>query len=197
MTRLWPKLGLAFAAGFALADDLPLPQPNMLPVREESAGLEKPSAIIKGPEAGPIVVPEKKPVVADAREAAILETERRVIEEEVQKQILFAYAIGNSSALKQLILLAGPVDAAISRAAKPPTAPNGALALIGLEEGAVVGKSLEQFFGAPMTPDREKALLENVKTQLAGKNKAQMDVRIAGWWPDEGVMAVSVVPRGS
>ena len=63
-------------------------------------------------------------------------------------------------------------------------------------EGAVVGKSLEQFFGAPMTPEREKALLENVKSQLAGKDKPQMDVRIAGWWPDEGVMAVSVVPRG-
>jgi hypothetical protein len=195
MTRLWPKLVLALTASFALADDLPLPQPSLLPVREETR-LEKPSAIIKAPAIGLIVVPESPQNTTAAREAAILETERRVIEEEVQKQILFAYAIGNSSALKQLILLAGPVDAAISRAAKPPTAPDGALALIGLEEGAVVDKSLEQFFGAPMTPDREKALLENVKSQLAGKDKPQMDVRIAGWWPAEGVMAVSVVPRG-
>jgi hypothetical protein len=185
---------LLSASFVLLADDLPLPQPTLRPPREE-VRLEKPSAIIKVPSAGLIVVPEQKP--AEAREIAILETERRLIEEEVQKQILFAYAIGNSSALKQLILLAGPVDAAVSHAAKPPTAPNDGLALIGLEKDAIVGKSLEQFFGAPMTPDREKALLENVKSQFAGKDKPQMDVRIAGWWPEEGVMAVSVVPSGS
>jgi hypothetical protein len=157
--------------------------------------LEKPSAIIKAPVSGLIVVPEQKPTVDEARELAILETERQLVEEEVQRQILFDHAIGNSSALKQLILVGGPVNAEVSRAAKPPTAPEGAVALIGLEEGAVVGKSLEQFFGAPMTPDREKQLLENVKQQLAGKDRPKVDVRIAGWWPEVGVMAVSVVPK--
>jgi hypothetical protein len=194
MTRLWPKIGFLLFASFALGDDLPLPQPGLLPVREES-GLEKPSAIIKPPVSGPIVVPMQAPSVDATREQAILETERRVIEEEVQKQILFAQAIGNSSLLKQLILVAGPIDAAVCHAAKPPAAPAGAVALIGLEKDAVVGKNLEQFFGAPMTSDREKALLEMVKKQLAGKDERLVDVRIAGWWPDEGVMAVSVVPR--
>jgi hypothetical protein len=196
MTRLWPKIGFLLSASFVLADELPLPQPGMLPVREEQPGLEKPSAIIKPPASGVIVVPMQAPVVDAAREQAILETERRVIEEEVQKQILFAQAIGNPSLLKQLILVAGPIDAAVCRAAKPPAAPAGAVAFIGLEKDAVVGKSLEKFFGAPMTSDREKALLELVKKQLAGKDKPLVDVRIAGWWPDEGVMAVSVVPRG-
>jgi hypothetical protein len=195
MTRLWPKFGFLLFASLALADDLPLPQPGLLPVRDEPA-LEKPSAIIKPPVSGPIVVPMQAPVVDAAREQAILEAERRVIEEEVQKQILFAQAIGNPSLLKQLILMAGPVDTAVSRAAKPPAAPAGTVAIIGLEKDAVVGKNLEQFFGAPMTSDREKALLEMVKKQLAGKDKRLVDVRIAGWWPDEGVMAVSVVPRG-
>lgn len=194
MTRLWLKIGFLLSASFALADDLPLPQP---PVPDPTT-LEKPSAIIKLPVGGVIVVPmQAAPAVDAAREQAILETERRVIEEEVQKQILFAQAIGNPSLLKQLILVAGPIDAAICRAAKPPAAPAGAVALIGLEKDAVVGKNLEQFFGAPMTSDREKALLEMVKKQLAGKDKPLVDVRIAGWWPDEGVMAVSVVPRGS
>jgi hypothetical protein len=196
MTRLWPKIGFLLSASFVLADDLPLPQPSLSPVPEQS-GLEKPSAIIKPPVSGLIVVPTQVAKVDAPDEKAILEAERRVIEEEVQKQILFAQAIGNPSLLKQLILVAGPIDAAVCRAAKPPAAPAGAVALIGLEKDAVVGKNLEQFFGAPMTSDREKALLEMVKSQLAGKDKRLVDVRIAGWWPDEGVMAVSVVPKGS
>src|SRR5690242_15742943 len=122
MTRLWPKIGFLLFASFAMADDLPLPQPGLLPVREEPV-LEKPSAIIKAPASGVIVVPMQAPMVDPAREQAILETERRVIEEEVQKQILFAQAIGNPSLLKQLILVAGPIDAAVCRAAKPPVAP--------------------------------------------------------------------------
>src|SRR6187455_2562214 len=167
MTRLWPKIGFLLSASFALADELPLPRP---PAPEQPA-MEKPSAIIKLPVSGVIVVPMQAPAVDAAREKAILEAERRVIEEEVQKQILFAQAIGNPSLLKQLILVAGPIDAAVCRAAKPPAAPAGAVALIGLEKDAVVGKNLEQFFGAPMTSDREKALLEMVKKQLAGKDK--------------------------
>jgi hypothetical protein len=158
--------------------------------------LEKPSAIIKAPVSGLIVVPAQMPAFDIANEEAILEAERRVIEEEVQKQILLAQALGNPSLLKKLILMAGPVDTAVSRAAKPPTAPEQSVALIGLDDDAVVAKSLEHFFGAPMTSDREKGLIDTVRTQLAGKDKPKVAVRIAGWWPDEGVMAVSVVPEG-
>lgn len=191
MTGLWPKLGVLLAASFALADELPLPKSA-----REPSGLQIPSAVIRPPVSDPIVVPMmREPVVKD--EETILGLERRLIEEQVRRQIAEAYATGNASKLKQIIVMSGPVDAAVSRAAKPPFALDTPVALIGLEKDAVVGKSLEQFFGAPMTPDREKSLLDVVKDQLAGKDKPKVDVHIAGWWPDEGVMAVSVMPKGS
>ncbi len=194
MGRPWAQFSLILIASAALADELPLPQQGAAPQREDS-NLAKPSAIIKAPPSDVVVVPVSKQDIDAARERAILESERRLIEEEVQKQILFAQAIGNPSLLKKLILMAGPVDAAVSRAAKPPTAPEQPVALIGLEKDAVVGKNLEHFFGAPMTSDQEKALIDAVRSQLAGKEGPRLNVHIAGWWPDEGVMAVSVVPE--
>lgn len=195
MMRFWGSLGFALSAGFALADELPLPQQGPLPVPPVVPALEKPSAIIKAPTGEVVVVPVTQHDIDASRERAILEAERALIEKEVQKQILFAQAIGNPSMLKQLIVLAGPVDAAVSRAPKPPPAPDQAVALIGLDSDSVANKSLEHFFGAPMTSDCEKALMDTVRTQLAGKDKPKVDVRIVGWWPDEGVMAVSVVPE--
>lgn len=229
MTGKCIKIGLALASSFALAEDLPLPQQGGLPMpMHEDAEFVKPSAIIKVPTSASapitVTVPAAKPEPAavaapapapepayvptmrvpveqndEVRELAILERERRLIEEQARHEIAIAYATGNASALKQVILMSGPVDAAVSRAAKPPTVAEGRVALIGLEKDAVVGKNLEHFFGAPMTPDREKELLDAVKTQLAGngkdKAKSGFQVRIAGWWPDEGVMAVSVMPE--
>ena len=187
------------AAGFALGDDLPLPQQGALPMRTDDSVLVKPSAVIKPPVSAPITVPAMRVPAEDEenRVAAILELERRLMEEQVRRQIALAHANGNASALKQVIVMGGPVDAAVCRAAKPPTVAEGPVALIGLEKDTVVSKSLEHFFGAPMTPDREQELLDAVKSQFAaGKDKTDFEVRIAGWWPDEGVMAVSVVPRG-
>lgn len=193
MTRPHLIAGIAFAASFALAEDLALPQQGPVPVRED-AGLLRPSVVIKAPAGGPITVPALKP--DEAQELAILEMERQLIEDQVRRQIASANTAGNASALKQLIVMGGPMDAAVSRAAKPPTVPEGRVTLIGMEKDAVVSKSLEHFFGVPMTPDREKQLLDTVKTQLAGKDKPKVEVRISGWWPDEGVMTVSVVTKG-
>ncbi|MFZ4764506.1 MAG: hypothetical protein ACOYMN_06085 [Roseimicrobium sp.] len=180
----------------ALAEDfLPLPQQGSLPVRG-AANAIKPTVVIKPPTEGTVTVPvQSKP--DDARELAILELERQLVEDMVRHQIALAHVTGNASALKQLILMHGPVDAAISRAPRPPTAAQGKVALIGLAADDAVHKHLEQFFGVPVTPDSQRQLLETVKSQLAaGKEQPGIEVRIAGWWPEQGVLAVSVVPRG-
>ncbi len=179
--------GLALtSASLVLAEDLPLP--TMEPQSDGSA-LLKPTISIKPPGAALVAKPES------AKELAIIEMERQIIEDQTHRMIAEASRLGNSSALKQIILMNGPVDAAISRAAKPPQAPAGKVSLIGLAKNEVVSKSVESFFGAPMTPESEKALLEMVKTQLVSKEKPNVEVRVAGWWPNEGVMAVSVMPR--
>jgi hypothetical protein len=91
----------------------------------------------------------------------------------------------------------GPVDPSVFRAAKPPSTIEGKVAIIGLKHDDAVVKNLEQFFGVPMTSEREKQLLETVKTQMAGKNASGMDVKVAGWWPKEGVMALALVPHST
>ena len=163
---------------------------------QSSGGEEllKPTMIIRPPSTGPISVPAANK--SENPEMAILRLERQIIEAQVQKQIAFAHQNGKASELKQLIVMSGPMDVSVSRSAKPPVTPEGKVALIGLPDSEVVGRSVEEFFGAPMTPEREKALLDTVKTNLAdGKASSNVDVRIAGWWPNEGVMAVTVVPR--
>lgn len=162
------------------------------PLPGRDTGSQKPSAAIKPPSATKVT---HGPQI-DAREQALLEMERSLIEEQARRQIADVAKQGNATDLKQLIVMLGPMDVKISRAASPPVTRDGKLAIIGLKSDKKIGKSLEQFFGAPLTPDRQKELLETVKTQLAGKGKEPMNVSVAGWWPKEGVMAVSLVPKG-
>lgn len=186
-------MGIAAAASFALAEELPLPQQGPAPLRSEG-GLVKPTIVIKPPSSGLVTVPAAKP--DDARELAILAMERQLIEDMVRHQIALAHATGNATALKQIILMNGPVDATVSRSPKPPAAPAGKVTLIGLSPNEGVSKHLESFFGAPVTPDSERQLLETVREQLArGGPSPDLEVHIAGWWPEQGVMAVSVMPR--
>jgi hypothetical protein len=126
----------------------------------------------------------------DAREEAIKEMEREVLAAQAAKQ-------GNTVALRQLIVMQGPVDTKVFSPPKPPPTIEGKVAIIGLKHDDAVVKNLEQFFGVPMTTEREKELLETVKTQMAGKNASGMDVKVAGWWPKEGVMAVALVPHSA
>ena len=186
-------LPLLFFASPVLAEDLPLPQFRPLPPYSQGVELT-PTATIKPPATAPVTVPPH--TAQEERELALLELERQVIESQARRQIAQAHAAGAASSLRQVIVMQGPVAASVSRAANPPAVTGGQVALIGLEKGAVAGKSLEQFFGAPMTPDREKALLDAVQSQLATKDRPKVEVRIAGWWPEQGVMAVSVVPKG-
>ena len=181
---------LVVSSSLAKAEDLPLPQSGPLPSGE--GGMLKPTVVIKPPAGGRAVArtPES------AAELAIIEMERGIVEEQTHKLIAEAAKSGNATALKKIILMSGPIDPAISRALRPPTAPANRVAVIGLAPSEKVSKSVEQFFGVVITPDSEKALLDTVKAQLASADKAAVDVRIAGWWPKEGVMAVSVVPRG-
>jgi len=190
-------LGILATSSLALAEDLTLPMAD--PSGGFSAPTEalQPTVIIKPPPLpGAAIAPAPEAMPDDARELALLEMERQIIENQVRFEIAHAHRTGNSTELKRVIIVNGPMDAAMSRAAKAPTATENKVALIGLPDSVAVSKNLEQFFGVPMTPDREKELLQTVKTQLAGISKnAGMDVRIAGWWPAEGVMAVSVMPN--
>jgi hypothetical protein len=180
---------LVVSVSLALSEDLPLPKAGPPPSSEP--GFLKPTTVIKPPSAGAQAVraPES------AAELAIIEMERGIVEDQTHKLIAEAARTGNSTALKKIILMSGPIDPAISRALKPPTSPANRVAVIGLAPSETVSRSVEQFFGFPVTPDSEKALLEAVKSQMAAKDKSGVDVRIAGWWPKEGVMALSVVPR--
>jgi hypothetical protein len=197
------RFSLAFflgCAGFASAEDLlPLPKignkPLPLPVeRNENPPLLKPSLSARPPVAG--TVNRVDPKQMDARELALLEMERQLVREQSKKQVADEAKKGNANALKQLIVMLGPVNEALAKSPKPPVMFEDRIALIGLEQGKVAGKSLEQYFGSPLTPEMQTKILDSVKSQLAGKGKDDVEVSVAAWWPEEGVMAVSVVPKG-
>jgi hypothetical protein len=171
-----------------------------MPMVTEPSGPERPTLTIKPPAIGKVVVPTTPaPLVAEADQdvdAKLQALERQLVEVEARRQIAMAHRDGKSSPLKRLIVVSGPMDTAVSRSANAPASKE-KVALIGLKDSEV-RKRVEQFFGAPMTPDREKALLETVKTQLAtGKDQGGLEVNLAGWWPAEGVMAVSVTQKKS
>lgn len=193
-----PFLILPILASFCplLAEDLALPVQETTPVRVEEPKALAPNAIIRPPSSGPVTV--SAPNKQQAAEKAILEMERQLIAAQARRQITEAQQSGNPLELKQLIVVNGPMDTALSSAPKPPAGDSESkVALIGLPGNEKATKSLEGFFGAPMTPEREKKLLETVRSQFASsKEMADMEVSIAGWWPEQGVMAVSVAPKG-
>lgn len=179
-----------------MAEDLALPVQESAPVRVAEPKTLAPNAIIRPPSTGPVKV--AGPAKPQTTEKSILELERQLIAAQASRQIAESLVKGNTSELRQLIVVSGPMDTAVSNAPNPPqSASDSKVALIGLPNNETVTKSLEGFFGAPLTPEREKKLLETVKSQFAGgKEMADMEVSIAGWWPEQGVMAVSVVPKG-
>lgn len=125
------------------------------------------------------------------------EIERRSQERMIRQQIADDHVNGSSTQLRQVIVMSGPVDSSVGRSPTPPpmnATDTSKVSLIGIAANDAVVKNLEPFFGVPMTPDSEQRLLEAVKSQIGAKD---MDVRIAGWWPKEGVMAVSVNQKGS
>lgn len=173
---------------------LPLPQGTPLPtVRSGPTSLEKPSLVIKPPTRAVITVPEV--TEKEKQDQIVAEKERQLIDEMLRRQIALAHATGKAAEIKRVILVGGAGDAALSQAASAP-ATAGRLELIGIEPNAGVTKQLDSFFGSPLTPESEQRLLQTVKMQLtADKGKDNLHVRLAGWWPEEGVVAVSVVPE--
>lgn len=187
-------LGIALIGlvGIASArDDLPLPQSG--PAAPASGALVKPSLSVQPPSDGNQSSAEDP---LDARTQALRAMEQKLIEDQIRRQVAQEAQKGDVSALKQLIVMLGPVDASLCRGPKPPVASKDRIALIGLAKGKVASKSLDQFFGVPLTPEVERQLLDRVKSQMASKEKAEVEVKVAGWWPTEGVMAVSVMPKG-
>jgi hypothetical protein len=173
---------------------LPLPETGPLPTVQSGArNLEKPSLVIKVPTTGVIVVPQI--TEKEKQDKLVAEKERQFIDEMLRRQIALAHATGKAGEIKRVILVSGAGDAALSQAASAP-ATAGRLELIGIEPNAGVTKQLDAFFGSPMTPESEQRLLQTVKMQLtAEKGQDNLHVRLAGWWPEEGVVAVSVVPE--
>lgn len=147
--------------------------------------MDKPTVVGKPPVASPSNT--TNPV--DAREEALRETERQILQAQAAKA-------GDVNFLRQLIVMQGPVDAKIFKSPKPPATILGKVAIIGLKSDEKVVKNLEAFFGAPVTTEREKQILETVKSQFASQQAAGMELKVAGWWPKEGVMAVTFVPKG-
>ncbi len=176
-----PLLTLISLAGFAGAQNLPLPSAKPFPASGDDGTL-KPTITIRPPSAA-----GAKAKTTDAREEALKEAEREILAEQAVKS-------GNITALKQLIVVQGPVDSAMFRAPKPPASIEGKVAIIGLKHDEKVVKNLEQFFGVPLTTEKERELLETVQSQIASKAAHHMDVKVAGWWPNEGVMALALVP---
>jgi len=162
-----------------------LPASGPLPGSGDS-GAERPTVVIKVPGAG-----AAKAAPVNAKEAALQEMEREILQAQAAKH-------GDVSALRQLIVVQGPVDAALFKSPKPPVKIEGKVAVIGLKTDEKVVKNLEALFGVPVTTEREKQILETVKSQFAGtgKQSGPMEAKIAGWWPKEGVMAVALVPKG-
>jgi hypothetical protein len=184
-----PALTVLSLAAFVAAQDLPLP--SSVPPPGIGSGLVKPTISIKPPVSKPVAQSQ----LETAPELALAAMENALIEAQKRQQIAAAAKRGDTAALKQLIVMAGPVDDAVLKSPKPPVVPEGRVALIGMDGSAKVGKSLDQFFGAPLTPEREKQLFDAVKTQLASGNASAMEVKVVAWWPAEGVMAVTLAPR--
>lgn len=186
-------LGAALSLSLALfSQDLPLPMAGPLPASGNDS-TAAPTSIIKPP------VPGRAAIAPDQaelrrRELAILEMERRIVEEQVRLQIAEAHKNGTAGEIKKIIVLNGPVDTTVALAPKPPQHGEEKVALVGINDNNVA-KSLEGFFGTPMTPESERKLLETVEKKLGTGHPDQKPVKvsIAGWWPSEGVMAVSVV----
>lgn len=158
------------------AEDLPLP------VRE---GPLIPSASTGGPLLKP-TVSIKPPVTATASSASANQQAMQAAEQKVIA----------SAALRRLVLMEGPVK---SKPAAPPflaaNQDGKPVTLAGVNVTGETIKSLESFFGAAVTPDSEKKLLDAVRSGLAGGRKAGRKVEVVGWWPVEGVMAVAVWPE--
>ncbi|MCE9518829.1 MAG: hypothetical protein K8R87_04605 [Verrucomicrobia bacterium] len=189
MTGWKPALTVLSLAAFVAAQDLPLP--SSVPPPGTGTGMVKPTISIKPPASKPVAQPK----LETAAEQALAAMEQALIEKQKHEQIAAAAKRGDTAALKQLIVMAGPVDDAVLKSPKPPAVPDGRVALIGMDGAAEVGKSLDQFFGAPLTPEREKQLFDAVKSQLAGGNQSAVEVKVVAWWPTEGVMAVTLAPR--
>lgn len=169
--------------------------------------LNKPNIVIKPPASGPVrvagaaisPVPVSAPAAlprVSSRQIAAADMDRLNHELKIRQQIAEAHSNGRTTALRRVIVMSGPLDSSVGLSPTPPAATEdgGKIALIGIPMDVVVTKNLEPFFGAPVTPDSEQRLLEAVKSHIAAQGA---DVRIAGWWPNEGVMAVTVVPKGS
>lgn len=155
--------------------------------------MERPTAVVKPPPIGPVVVPMV--TEREKEEQLVAEKERQIIDQMLRRKIALAHATGKAGEIKRVILMNGPGDTLMSLAATAPTGTADRLELIGLEPNAAVSKQLDGFFGSPMTPESEQRLLETVRTQLTAANgKGMPHVRLAGWWPEEGVIAVSVIP---
>ncbi len=180
------------------AQDLPLPglEPRLESGRDVSGAAGgtflKPTVSIKPPN-----------VAADTASTHARSVEQILGEEQkvlMEKAALFEAQRGKdarvTAALKRIVLMEGPVSKKLPGCEFLPQGVEGKpVTLVGVHAPQEVVRGLESFFGAQLTPDNEKKLLDTVRKGMAHSSKRERKVEVLGWWPKEGVMAVGVYPE--
>ena len=196
LVRLILPACVLLLAALTRGQDLPLPQQGPLPAGPEApvadpTRLLKPTKSIKPPLPQALVVTPSR-----GSTEQLLTAEQKLLGDKLAALAgQRAREAGATAALKRLVLVQGPLPPKQDRSVLPPaTAKGQSLTLVGINAPKEMVQGLEQFFGAALTPDNEKKLLETVRKGLAGTAEQGRKVEVLGWWPQEGVMAVSVSP---
>lgn len=188
------------------AQDLPLPEFRAAPQAYYAGdSLLKPSVVIKAPPVtGNVQVPresvdqEVEEPLSVAMQKKIQQMERKIVVAQIERRIRQQAIAGQSSELKQVILVSDDVADRLHQQPQPPAQSLGQVTLLGLEAHTHnANPSLVQgFIGEPVTPESERALLKKVEAQLnAEQPKRRLNASVAGWWPESGVLAVRVGPQ--
>lgn len=182
---------MILACGMASSgQELPLPIPLEPPTTSPPIFL-KPTISIKPPQASPAgtAAPRSTEQLLSAEQKVINDRLAQIADQRDRETKATA-------ALKRLVLLQGPAgkknDPRVVLQALGNQKP---VTLIGVSAPVDTLRRLEGFFGAALTPDNEKKILDAVRSGFAGAANHERKVEVFGWWPNEGVMAVAVWPE--
>lgn len=164
----------------------------------------KPTVVVKAPPIpGTIQVPQEETQKAIAKadptlEQQILRMERQIVVAQIERRIQEQAKQGESRELKQLLLVSDEVADELHQATPPEFESQDKIATLGFvtrpSDGDYV--SVEGFIGTHITPESERELLKKVEAELnSDEARKKVNVSVAGWWPEAGVLAVRVAPQ--
>ncbi len=137
------------------------------------------------------IKPPALPAPVVKAEDAVAAEQRMLMEKAAALAAQRAQELKTTAALKRLVVVQGPVS---QKPALPPAADGKTLSLVGLDASKEVIRNLEGFFGVEINDASQKKLLEAVRAGIAASADKDRKVELLGWWPEEGVMAVTVSP---